>query len=65
MKSRSRKGLKLLVRRPPTFFEICKNLGSNYLKKKIRTPGKGFEPLSAEAQPLPCLDLEAVAVPLG
>lgn len=31
----------------------------------LRTPGKGFEPLCAEAQPLPCFDLEAVAVPLG
>ncbi len=31
-----------------------------------RAPGKGFEPLSANAQPLSSEnDLEAVAVPLG
>ena len=35
------------------------------LIEKTNAPGKGFEPMCAEAQPLPCFDLEAVAVPLG
>lgn len=35
------------------------------IREKVKAPGKGFEPMCAEAQPLPCFDLEAVAVPLG
>lgn len=45
---------------PDHFFSM---INFNFLK--IKAPGKGFEPLGAEAQPLPCFDLEAVALPLG